>query len=186
MILVQPSLKHLDSYLDALRRGWDPNSFKQSEGPLSDDIERITRDPKRFLEGTFSVMGGGNPIPFGDGTFGERLPSFTKWMWDGEFCGRIQFRWQHKTVELPPTCLGHIGYGVAPWKRRKGYATAALRALIEEIRYCGMPYVELTTDVDNLPSQEVIVRCGGAFIENFEKLPANGGGTAIRFRIFLD
>jgi predicted acetyltransferase len=106
-------------------------------------------------------------------------------MWDGEFLGKIQFRWQHNTVALPPTCLGHIGYGVVPWKRGKGYATAALKLLLEEIHYCGLPYVELSTAPDNVISQRVIARCTGRFGEDFEKLPANGGGPAKRYRINL-
>jgi predicted acetyltransferase len=38
-------------------------------------------------------------------------------MWDGDFAGAINLRWQPGTAELPPHCLGHIGYGVVPWKR---------------------------------------------------------------------
>ena len=64
-----------------------------------------------------------------DGTTVPRLPGYLKWMWDGEFCGVIGFRWQPGTEALPPTCLGHIGYAVVPWKRGRGYATAALLAL---------------------------------------------------------
>jgi predicted acetyltransferase len=41
-------------------------------------------------------------------------------MWDGEFCGSIGLRWLPGTEELPPHCLGHIGYAVVPWKRRLG------------------------------------------------------------------
>jgi predicted acetyltransferase len=120
-----------------------------------------------------------------DGTFVERLPSITWWMWDGEFCGRIQFRWQHNTVELPPYCLGHIGYGVVPWKRKKGYAKKALQLMLNEIKYCGLPYVELTTDIENEVSQKVILKCGGQLIEEFEKLPSNGAGKGKLFRIYL-
>jgi predicted acetyltransferase len=47
-----------------------------------------------------------------DGTMVPRLPGFWRWLWDGEFCGSIQFRWQPGTPDLPPTCLGHIGYSV--------------------------------------------------------------------------
>lgn len=186
MILVQPSLEYLDGYLDTLRQGWDPYSFQQSDGPLAAEIERIKQNPKAFLESAYNIMGGGAPIVFEDGSKGERLPSFTKWMWDGEFCGRIQFRWQHKTGEIPETCLGHIGYGVVPNKRRKGYATLALKTLIEEIRYCGMPFVELVTDIDNTPSQNAILRCGGVFVENFKAPQAHGGSFKKRFRVFLN
>lgn len=185
MLLIKPDLAHLTGYLDCLKRGWNPNSFQQSDGPLEQEINEIKTDPISFLKSTFDITGHGKPIPMNDGTLVERLPSFSKWLWDGEFCGRIQFRWQTKTVHLPPTCLGHIGYGVVPWQRNKAYAKLALRAMIEEIRFCGLPYVELVADVDNQFSQKVILACEGEFIEDFKKLPANGGGIAKRFRISL-
>ncbi len=74
-------------------------------------------------------------------------------MWDGEFCGSIGFRWQPGTEALPPTCLGHIGYGVVPWKRGRGYATAALRMLLPHARREGLGYVEFTTDLGNHSSR---------------------------------
>jgi len=89
----------------------------------------------------------------------------------------------HNTVELPPYCLGHIGYGVVPWKRNKGYAKKALQLMLNEIKYCGLPYVELTTDVENEVSQKVILKCGGQLVGEFEKWPSNGGGKGKRFRI---
>jgi predicted acetyltransferase len=183
--LVQPSDSYLDAYLATLSRGWDPSSFQKTDGPLTAEIEEINKNRAKFYQNNLNFTGGGESIALPDGTRVERLPQITKWMWDGEFVGKIQFRWQHNTVALPPTCLGHIGYGVVPWKRGKGYATAALKLLLEEIHYCGLPYVELSTAADNVISQRVIAHCSGRFVENFEKLPANGGGPAKRYRINL-
>ena len=185
MKLVKPSIEYLDSYLECLKRGIDPIRYRESETPLTNEIEEISNDVTKFFKQTFNITGGGEPIKQDDGTFVERLPSITWWIWDGEFCGRIQFRWQHNTVELPPYCLGHIGYGVVPWKRNKGYAVEALRMMLDEIKYCGFPYVELTTDIENEVSQKVILNCGGQLIGEFEKLQSNGGGKGKRFRIYL-
>ena len=183
--LIQPHPKYLDAYIETLVRGWNPSSFLQSDGPLRGEINEINNNRVKFFQNNLNIIGGAEPIALPDGTCVERLPQITKWMWDGEFVGKIQFRWQHKTVALPPTCLGHIGYGVVPWARGKGYATAALKLLLEEIQYCGLPYVELVTSSDNLISQRVIASCSGRFVEDFEKLPANGGGPAKRYRIDL-
>ncbi len=106
-------------------------------------------------------------------------------MWDGEFCGTIGFRWQPGTSELPPYCLGHIGYSVVPWKRRRGYATRALQLLLPDARSEGLPYVELTSDADNLASRRVIEANGGKLIEQFHKSTENGGAETLRFRIRL-
>ena len=98
--------------------------------------------------------------------------------------GTIGFRWSAPgTPDLPPTCLGHIGYAVVPWKRGRGYATAALAQMLPLARECGLPYVYVTTQPDNVPSQRVILANGGVLVERFTQLDAHGGGGALRYRI---
>ena len=106
-------------------------------------------------------------------------------MWDGEFCGSIGFRWQPGTAELPSHVLGHIGYSVAPWKRQRGYATEALRQILDDAAVEGLPFVVLTTDVDNVASQRVIEANGGVLVDRFTKDLAYGGSCGLRFRIAL-
>jgi predicted acetyltransferase len=106
-------------------------------------------------------------------------------MWDGEFCGSIGFRWQPGTTQLPETCLGHIGYAVVPWKRGRGYATAALAQMLDEARRLELDYVEVTTTPDNVASQRVIIANGGRFVEQFLSPYSHGGDPTLRFRIPL-
>ena len=106
-------------------------------------------------------------------------------MWDGEFCGSINFRWQRGTTALPPHVLGHIGYAVVPWKQRLGHATSALRQLLDDVRAEGLAFVELTTDPDNLASQRVIEANGGVLRERFTKPAQYGGVEGLRYRIVL-
>jgi predicted acetyltransferase len=106
-------------------------------------------------------------------------------MWDGAFCGSIGFRWQPGTTDLPPYCLGHIGYSVVSWKRRQGYATGALALLLPEAKAEGLAFVEITTDADNVASQRVITSNGGQLVERFNKPAAYGGAPSLRFRIQL-
>jgi predicted acetyltransferase len=106
-------------------------------------------------------------------------------MWDGDFCGVIDFRWQPGTTELPPYCLGHIGYSVVPWKRRRGYATLAFELLLPQVKEEGLAYVEVTTDADNVASRRVIEANGGELVERFCKPAAFGGAESLRYRVRL-
>ncbi|MEJ0005935.1 MAG: GNAT family N-acetyltransferase [Steroidobacteraceae bacterium] len=125
------------------------------------------------------------PVTLPDGSTVARIPGYRRWLWDGEFCGSISLRWQPGTAELPPHCLGHIGYAVVPWKQGRGYATEALRMLLVEARHEGLPFVEITTDPENIASQRVITANGGELIERFTKPPQYGGIPGLRFRIAL-
>lgn len=67
-----------------------------------------------------------------------------------------------------------------------GSPNAALRKLLPEIRGLGLPYVDLTTDVDNVASQKVITSNGGVLVERFTKPAAYGPDSpALRWRIRL-
>lgn len=120
-----------------------------------------------------------------DGSIVPRLPGFHHWMWDGAFCGSIDFRWQPGTTALPPHCPGHIGYAVVPWKRGRGCATLALRLLLPEARALGLDYVELTTHPENHASRRVIEANGGVLVERFTTVPQLGSVESLRFRIHL-
>ncbi|HZF68999.1 MAG TPA: GNAT family N-acetyltransferase [Gemmatirosa sp.] len=183
MHLVRPAAEHLPSYVRALERGWSPDNRRAAAA--GDELAHIARDPDGFLAGQVDREGRAPPIVLPDGSTVPRLPGYRRWMWDGEFCGVIGFRWQPGTVALPPTCLGHIGYSVVPWKRRLGYATRALALLLPEVRQEGLPYVELTTDLDNVASRRVIEANGGVLVEAFAEPASHGGGQGLRFRIEL-
>ncbi len=182
--LVVPAERYLPSYEAALRRGWTPNNERGSAA-AREELEQIEGDPVAFLASLDDREAKGPPVKMPDGSEVPRLPGFRRWMWDGEFAGSIGFRWQHGTAELPPYCLGHIGYSVVPWKQRQGYATSALLSVLEEARALGLPYVEITADPDNLPSQKVIVAAGGKLHERFTKPPQFDNRPCLRFRISL-
>jgi predicted acetyltransferase len=169
MELVKPSLEYLPGYKAALERGWGPDNMQVAKSG-QDDLERIAKNAEAFIDLLEDLEAKAGPVILPDGSTRPRLPGFNRWMWDGEFCGRIGFRWQPGTPELPPHVLGHIGYSTVPWKQQRGYATRALALLWPEIKaVSGLPYVELSANPANIPSQKVITANGGVFLGEFVK-----------------
>ena len=183
MELVWPGVQYLSGYVHALQQGWSPDNLRpQAAG---EELAQIAEDPVRFISEQVDREAKGPAVILPDGRAVPRLPVYSRWMWDGEFCGAIGLRWQPGTTELPSYCLGHIGYSVVPWKRQRGYATRALQLLLPQAKEEGIEYVELITDADNIASQRVIEANGGELIERFHKAPEYGGAESLRFRILL-
>jgi predicted acetyltransferase len=90
------------------------------------------------------------------------VPATTLWWVDGaEYLGRLAIR--HR---LTPKLLdggGHIGYDVRPSARRRGHATAMLRAALPIAAGLGIDRALVTCDADNVGSRKVIEACGGEF-----------------------
>jgi predicted acetyltransferase len=180
--LVKPANTHLDSYIAALRRGWSPDNIRGAVA-AEEQLARIALDAPAFLAALEDREAKGLPVKLPDGSEVRRLPGFVRWMWDGEFCGSIGFRWQAGSAALPAHVLGHIGYAVVPWQRGRGLATSAVRALLPEARALGLAYVEITTDPDNVASQRVIEKAGGVLFEHYTQPAAFGAKPGLRFRI---
>lgn len=184
MKLVRPATAHLPGYVEALRRGWSPDNVRLAEA-AREQLYAIEQDADAFLAGLDDREAKGGPVTLPDGSLVPRLPGFRRWLWDGAFCGSIGFRWQPGSAALPSHVLGHIGYAVVPWKRRRGYATRALGLLLDEVRLLGLPHVEVTTDPANAASIRVITGNGGVLAECFVEDAAYGERPALRFRIAL-
>ena len=185
MRLGWPSREQLPSYIAALERGWSPDNVR-GEIAAREELGRIAADADAFLVSLVDRNPAGRFVTLLEGTRVPRIPGYRRWMWDGEFCGSIGFRWQPGTEALPPYCLGHIGYAVVPWKRRRGYATQALGEVLRDAAAEGLHYVELTTELDNAVSQRVIEANGGVFVEEFTAPPGLGGKRERLYRIHLD
>ena len=60
---------------------------------------------------------------------------------------------------------GHIGDGIRPTERRKGYATEMIRLALIECKKLGIDRVLMTCDKDNVGSAKSIIKNGGV-LEN--------------------
>ncbi|KOG48915.1 GNAT family N-acetyltransferase [Streptomyces decoyicus] len=97
------------------------------------------------------------------------VPMTTRWWVDGDtYLGRCTFR-----HHLTPSLLnwgGHLGYGVRPGARRRGHATAILRAALPIAHHeLGIDPVLVTCDDTNTGSRKVIEACGGIFEDQREE-----------------
>ncbi len=62
---------------------------------------------------------------------------------------------------------GHIGDGIRPTERRKGYATELIRLALIECKKLGMNKVLITCDRDNIGSAKSIINNGGILENEF-------------------
>lgn len=182
-VLRRPGVNHLDGWLDALDRGWQPSTTD----PRVAEKQRaqIKADPTEYLASQHMPEPGGRMIELPDGTEVPRLPMMRKVIWDGSFCGLADLRWQEGTGDLPETCLGHIGYSVVEWKWGLGLATQAVRELAEDARILGLPYIDASTLPDNLASRRVMEKAGAQMVGSQGPLAAYGDQTYELWRIEL-
>jgi predicted acetyltransferase len=173
--LVRPGRELLDRYVEALRSGWSPDNLRPETA--NDHLGLIAADAQGFLDRQVDRDPRGRAVTLPDGSQMPRIPGYSLWMSDGDFCGSISLRWQPGTAALPPYILGHVGYSVVAWKRGRGYAKEALRLMLHHARGEGLEYVVVTTDPGNMASQRVIEANGGLLVERFNR-PAQYGGTA--------
>ncbi len=156
--LVTPSTEFLPAYVAALQTGWSPSTTRDISG---EHLAAISADPDAFL--AQYQPGAGGMVRQADGSELPRVPGATYWLWDGEFCGSINYRYLHGTEDLPAHVSGHVGYAVVPAKRGRGVARTALRLLLPILNELGLSRALLTCDEDNHASRKVIEATGGVY-----------------------
>lgn len=78
---------------------------------------------------------------------------------DNKIIGTIQLR-HFLTPELEKSG-GHIGYGIRPTERKKGYGKQQLTLVLAVAKQMKIPQVMITCDKNNVASRETALHCGG-------------------------
>lgn len=80
---------------------------------------------------------------------------------DNKIVATINIRWNLSEAMLKSG--GHIGYGVRPTERMKGYNKINLYMGLIEAKKLGLKKVMIDCDADNIASEKTILALGGAF-----------------------
>lgn len=83
------------------------------------------------------------------------------------FVGAVNIR--HELNEGLLKTGGHIGDGIRPSERRKGYATAMIALALDECRKLGINKVLMCCDKDNIASAKSIIKNGGVLENEVEE-----------------
>jgi predicted acetyltransferase len=90
----------------------------------------------------------------------DRVPAtFLVALSGNQLVGRLSIR--HELNDFLTNYGGHIGYGIRPSHRRRGYASEILSQALIIARAEGIDRVLLTCDEDNIASATIIERHGG-------------------------
>ncbi len=98
---------------------------------------------------------------------------------DGRIVGMIDVR--HRLNGFLRNYGGHIGYGVRPSERRRGYAAEMLRLALSYCSSLGLDRVMISCNADNEGSRRTILRRGGVLEREFR----HSGGTVQIYWIIL-
>ena len=148
--LQKASLELLPSYLRCM------NAMAQlGEKVWEDTVPFAHESSEQFVQRI--LLSETNPI-------GGRVEETHYWaVIQDEVVGRISFR--HRLTEDLKNFGGHIGYEVHPAHRKKGVATAMLKAVLETPRAHSIGKLLLTCAPNNIASNKTIVANGGVLKE---------------------
>lgn len=158
--LIIPDLAHVPSYVQALKEG---HRCGGGAVATADHVLKTEAYPQAFLDELFAPK---PPTWINEkGEEVERVPQTTVWLVEGDtFIGDAKIR--HRLNDRLFKSGGHVGYGIRPTMRRKGYATEMLRlCLIWARDNLQLDRALLSCVEDNIASARVMEKNGGQLID---------------------
>lgn len=161
MSLVRPTVDLKDEYL----------SFHQEWIESGEDMVPwvISKDPSDFEAMVQFLLNNekGENLPE------SWVPGSTFWLvaGDNKVVGAVNIR--HRLTEKLLNCGGHIGYGIRPKERRKGYASKLLALSLQKAKELGIEKALVVCDEGNIASEKTILKNGGIPDSNFVEEDGN-------------
>ena len=157
--LILPDVRVRASFLEAMREVVEEGNRAEAANMGSEQTRYAAawHSEEGFAEYVATVLADGaetTPRRIG-------IVPHTTWWWvdDLDYLGRISLR--HRLNEFLLEVGGHVGYYVRPSRRRRGHATAMLRAVLPYAADLGIQRALVTCDETNVASRRVIEAAGG-------------------------
>ncbi|HDR7793712.1 TPA: GNAT family N-acetyltransferase [Bacillus luti] len=138
----------------------------------------ITKDPSNFSAMIQELLDAHNGINIPE----TWVPDSTYWLVTdhNRIVGAVNIR--HSLTDHLFNAGGHIGYGIRPSERRKGYATKLLELSLEKTKELHITKVLVVCDEVNTASEKTILHNGGLRDDDFIE---EDGNVVRRFWIEL-
>ncbi|MDM5189190.1 GNAT family N-acetyltransferase [Bacillus sp. DX4.1] len=147
--LAKPTIDLKDEYLEFYQE------WKDSGETMIPWV--IEKDPSYFTAMVQALLDAaeGKNLPEG------WVPDSTYWLVTGDniIVGAVNIR--HSLTEHLFNAGGHIGYGIRPSARRKGYATKLLALSLKKTKELGVTKALVICDESNIGSEKTILHNGG-------------------------
>lgn len=148
MKLIKPCINYKDEYLDMLAE-WKESGEEVIPWTLALD----TSDFSLMVE---KLNGWSDGVGLPEGF----VECSTLWLVNNnKLIGAIDIR--HRLNEALSFWGGHIGYGIRPSERKKGYASLMLSLALKECKKIGLSKVLITCSKSNIGSSKTIINNGG-------------------------
>jgi len=152
--LIKPSHKYINSYIAT------EIEFRKVDDNKKVNPQKLRKEFPKFLKKLRDYEQGINlPKTY--------IPSTHYWLIKGkDIVGGITIR--HRLTKQLRKIGGHIGYGIRPKYRRKGYGKIMLKKALIKAKQLGLKRVMLTCNDDNIGSWKIML-ANGAKLQKREK-----------------
>lgn len=162
MRLVKPNINLKEHYIDYYME-WEMVGEKMNPGVLG----KMNPTPFETMVKALQAIEFADNVPEG------AVPESIYWLVNekNRILGAVTIR--HSLTERMLQTEGHIGAGIRPSERRKGYGTKILELALDKMQKMGFQKALVTCNEDNMGSEISIIKNGGIRGNDFSEAHGN-------------